>query len=122
MMAFYQLALLFEALKLPIFNCFPLRRTWIPAYATIDSKILCQNILERWWTNGINKVDLPAELIDMNCAVLKPQELDVLRFRGTIQTYDVGVTFPKKDKIESIDILVFKALLPWMHFGKLELE
>jgi hypothetical protein len=40
MMAFYQLACLFEALRLPIFNCFPLCRTWIPGYTTIDSKIL----------------------------------------------------------------------------------
>ncbi|KAG1038748.1 hypothetical protein G6F43_012643 [Rhizopus delemar] len=40
MMAFYCLARLFEALKLPIFNCVPLRKIWIPGYATIDSKIL----------------------------------------------------------------------------------
>jgi hypothetical protein len=57
MMAFYQLARLFETHRLPIFNCFPLRRTWIPGYATIDSKILCQNILERRWTNEIDKMN-----------------------------------------------------------------
>ncbi|ORE13294.1 hypothetical protein BCV71DRAFT_189483, partial [Rhizopus microsporus] len=44
--AFYQLSRLFERLCLPIINCFPLRRSWSPCYVTIDSKILCQNILE----------------------------------------------------------------------------
>ncbi|EIE80240.1 hypothetical protein RO3G_04945 [Rhizopus delemar RA 99-880] len=39
--AFYQFARFFEALELPIFDCFPLRRTWIPGYATTDSKLLC---------------------------------------------------------------------------------
>ncbi|KAG0750542.1 hypothetical protein G6F57_000936 [Rhizopus arrhizus] len=37
MMAFHQLARLFETLKLPIFNCFPLRRIQIPNYTTIDT-------------------------------------------------------------------------------------
>ncbi|KAG0912531.1 hypothetical protein G6F33_005994 [Rhizopus arrhizus] len=86
MMAFYQLARLFEALRLPIFNYFPLRRTLTSGYTTIDSKILCQNILERRWTNGINKMNLWAKIINMNSAALKPQEFGVLRFCGAIQT------------------------------------
>ncbi|ORE22624.1 hypothetical protein BCV71DRAFT_171581, partial [Rhizopus microsporus] len=44
-MAFYQLSRLFERLSLPVFNCFPLQRLWSPRYVTIDSNILCQNIL-----------------------------------------------------------------------------
>ncbi|KAG1160709.1 hypothetical protein G6F37_003753 [Rhizopus arrhizus] len=90
-MAFHQLARLFETLRLPIFNCFPLRRTQIPNYTIIDSKIFCQSILERRWINGINKMNLWAEIIDMNSAALKPQELGVLRFRGTIQTEELEV-------------------------------
>ncbi|ORE05482.1 hypothetical protein BCV72DRAFT_180870, partial [Rhizopus microsporus var. microsporus] len=35
---FYQLFRLFEHLSLPIFNCFPLRRSWSPCCVTIDSK------------------------------------------------------------------------------------
>jgi hypothetical protein len=110
MMAFYQLAHLFEALRLPIFNYFPLRRTLTSGYTTIDSKILCQNILERRWTNGINKMNLWAKIINMNSAALKPQELGVLRFCGTIQTDGVCIIVLKKDRIESTDILVFKLL------------
>jgi hypothetical protein len=57
-------------------------------------------------------MNLRDEIVGMNSAALKPQELGVLRFCGTIQTDGVGVTvLKKKDKIESIDILVFKALL-----------
>ncbi|KAG1376765.1 hypothetical protein G6F61_007329 [Rhizopus arrhizus] len=37
MMAFYHLVRLFEALTLPIFNCFLLCRTWIHGNATIDT-------------------------------------------------------------------------------------
>ncbi|KAG0786634.1 hypothetical protein G6F16_008592 [Rhizopus arrhizus] len=96
MMSFYQLARLFETHRLPIFNCFPLRRTWIPGYATIDSKILCQNILERRWTNGIDKMNLWAGIVDTSSAALKPQEHGVLQFRGTIQTDGVGATVLKK--------------------------
>jgi hypothetical protein len=44
-MAFYQLPRLFEHRGLPVFNCFPLRRSWLPRYITTDSKILCQSIL-----------------------------------------------------------------------------
>jgi hypothetical protein len=47
MIAFYQLARLFEVFVLSIFNYFPLRRTYIPGYATTDSKALCQDILGR---------------------------------------------------------------------------
>jgi hypothetical protein len=84
--AFYQFARFFEALGLPIFNCFPLRRTWIPGYATTDSKLLCQNILGHVWTTDTNKMNLWAEMINMDSTVLKSQELGMLRFHGTIQT------------------------------------
>ena len=111
MLDFYQLSRLFEALRLPIFNCFSFRRAWIPSHSTIDNKILCQNILERCWTSSVNKMNLQTEIINMISAALKIQKLDMLRFRGTIQTDGVGITVLKKDRIESIDILVFKVLL-----------
>ncbi|KAG0744304.1 hypothetical protein G6F16_002184 [Rhizopus arrhizus] len=94
-MAFYQLVRLFEALSLPIFNCFPLCRTWISGYETIDSKCLCQNILGRTWSPGISEMNLWAEMM-MNSADLKLQELGVFRFRGTIQIDGVSVTILKK--------------------------
>lgn len=56
-------------------------------------------------------MSLWAEIIDMNSAALKLQEHGVLRFRGTTQTDDVSVTILKEDRIESINVLVFKVLL-----------
>ncbi|KAI7896401.1 uncharacterized protein EV154DRAFT_547402 [Mucor mucedo] len=96
MRAFYELALLFIDIELPVFNCFPLRRSWIPCYTTIDSKILCQNILGRRWTNRQDKIALWREVINLNSDALKHQENGELQFRGTIQTDGVGVTVIKK--------------------------
>ncbi|KAG2198650.1 hypothetical protein INT47_001789 [Mucor saturninus] len=56
-MAFVQLARLFETLGLSPFRCFPLRRSWSPGYVQINSKILCQNILNIRWSNNIDKLD-----------------------------------------------------------------
>ncbi|KAI7866679.1 uncharacterized protein EV154DRAFT_583529 [Mucor mucedo] len=47
MRTFYELALSFIDIELPVLNCFPLRRSWIPCYTTIDSKKICQNNLGR---------------------------------------------------------------------------
>ncbi|KAG2211255.1 hypothetical protein INT47_006375 [Mucor saturninus] len=96
MRAFYELALSFIDIELPVFNCFPLRRSWIPCYTTIDSKILCQNILGRRWTNRQDKIALWREVINLNSDALKHQENGELQFRGTIQTDGVGVTVIKK--------------------------
>ncbi|KAI7867767.1 uncharacterized protein EV154DRAFT_397068, partial [Mucor mucedo] len=41
MRTFYELALSFIDIELPVLNCFPLRRSWIPCYTTIDSKKIC---------------------------------------------------------------------------------
>ncbi|KAG2193488.1 hypothetical protein INT47_005013 [Mucor saturninus] len=96
MRAFYELALSFIDIELPVFNCFPLRRSWTPCYTTIDSKILCQNILGRRWTNRQDKIALWREVINLNSDALKHQENGELQFRGTIQTDGVGVTVLKK--------------------------
>ena len=48
------------------------------------------------WINSFTKINLWAEMISMNSAALKPQELGVLRFRGTIQTDNADVTVLKK--------------------------
>ncbi|CEG72439.1 hypothetical protein RMATCC62417_07998 [Rhizopus microsporus] len=95
-MALYQLSHLFERLGLPVFNCFPLRHSWSPCYVTIDSKILCQNILGVKWSNAVDKLDYWDRVVDLDSKALKSQEGGQLRFRGTIQTDDAGVTVLKK--------------------------
>ncbi|KAI7890503.1 uncharacterized protein EV154DRAFT_552220 [Mucor mucedo] len=96
-MAFVQLARLFETLGLPPFRCFSLRRSWSPGYVQIDSKILCQNILDIRWSNNIDKLNYWKQVVDLNAKHFKAQEENkLLRFRGTIQTDGVGVTVLKK--------------------------
>ncbi|KAI7873490.1 uncharacterized protein EV154DRAFT_430754, partial [Mucor mucedo] len=87
MRTFYELALSFIDIELPVFNCFPLRRSWIPCYTTIDSKKNCQN--------NLNKIALWCEVINLNSDALKHHENDEFQFRETIQTDGVGVTVIK---------------------------
>ncbi|KAI9317091.1 hypothetical protein BX666DRAFT_1942136, partial [Dichotomocladium elegans] len=51
MKAFLPACLLVSTSRIPAFNCFPLRHRWSSCYIFIDSKILCQNILQQSWTN-----------------------------------------------------------------------
>ncbi|KAG2203129.1 hypothetical protein INT47_004936 [Mucor saturninus] len=96
-MAFVQLARLFETLGLSPFRCFLLRRSWSPVYVQIDSKILCQNILNIRWSNNIDKLDYWKQVVDLNGKLFKAQEESkLLRFCGTIQIDGVGVTVLKK--------------------------
>jgi hypothetical protein len=84
-----------------------------PGYPSMQQLIIkvSAKIFGHRWINSFNKINLWAEMINMNSAALKPQDLGVLRFRGTIQTDNADVTvLKKKDMIESIDILVFKVL------------
>lgn len=96
MNAFYELACVYEELNVRVFNCFPLRRSWIPSYVTIDSKILCQNIMGLGWENGQDKMDLWGQAVNLNSRVFRDQENHVLKFTGTIQTDGFGVTVLKK--------------------------
>ncbi|CEG84132.1 hypothetical protein RMATCC62417_17978 [Rhizopus microsporus] len=94
--AFYQLSRLFEHLGLPVFSCFPLRRSWSLCCVTIDSKILCQNILGIQWSNAVDKLDYWRRTVNLDSKTLELQKGGQLRFRGTIQTDGVGVTVFKK--------------------------
>ncbi|KAI9470889.1 MAG: hypothetical protein EXX96DRAFT_453898, partial [Benjaminiella poitrasii] len=95
--AFYELVRVFVNLQLPVYNYFPLRKLWPPSYVTIDSKILCQNILGLAWTSFTrDKLTLWERVVDLNSAPFRHQEDGVLRFRGTIQTDGIGVSIIKK--------------------------
>ncbi|CAO3671048.1 unnamed protein product [Rhizopus stolonifer] len=97
MKAFYRLAQLFSVLNIPVFNCFPLRRSWSPCYATIDSKILCLNIMGKSLNSERSKLDYWREVVNLDAMVFKYQEVDHrLAFRGTIQTDGIDVTVSKK--------------------------
>ncbi|KAI9311891.1 hypothetical protein BX666DRAFT_1993787, partial [Dichotomocladium elegans] len=60
----------------------------------IDSKMLCQNILQRSWNNDDELVNLDYwyEVVDLNSKAFRPQKEGNLMFRGMISTDGVGVT------------------------------
>ncbi|KAG1440412.1 hypothetical protein G6F56_011938 [Rhizopus delemar] len=97
MKAFYRLAQLFSVLNIPVFNCFLLRRSLSPCYITIDTKVLCLNIMGESLNKERPKLDYWREVVNLDAVVFKSQEIDHrLAFRGTIQTDGVGVTVLKK--------------------------
>ena len=97
--AFYKLACVFDQRNIRLFRCFPLRRKWSPSYAQIDTKIVCQNILERRWYPHTNKLSVWREVVDLNLKAFKNQGLNhQLQFRGTIQTDGVGVSIIRKSE------------------------
>ncbi|KAI9315009.1 hypothetical protein BX666DRAFT_1965786, partial [Dichotomocladium elegans] len=64
----------------------------------IDSKIFCQNILQRSWNNDDELVHLDYwyEVVDLNSKAFRPQKEGNLTFRGMISADGVGVTVFKK--------------------------
>ncbi|KAG1137069.1 hypothetical protein G6F37_009802 [Rhizopus arrhizus] len=93
--AFYQFTHAFTALNFLAYNCFPLRCSRLPYFATIDSKILCQKTLDRIWINGADQIVLWCGVVNLNNSPFRDEDRD-LRFRETIQTGGVGVNFLKK--------------------------
>jgi hypothetical protein len=53
--AYYKLSSMCEILQGKSFNCFPLRRTFIPSYMTIDTLILNTQILKNPVTSHLDK-------------------------------------------------------------------
>ncbi|KAG2196872.1 hypothetical protein INT47_011392 [Mucor saturninus] len=106
--AFDELVISFIYIELPVFNCFPLRRSWARCYTTIDSKILCQNILGRRWTNRQDKIAIWRERL------LKKLLEDVLRWildeeicysvcmKTQPQTIQTSFALPNQDNFEKI--------------------
>ncbi|KAI8054313.1 hypothetical protein BDF22DRAFT_775088 [Syncephalis plumigaleata] len=119
--AFYKLALLFEALGLKAFECFPMRRSFSPCYIHIDTVILCQNILgnckcrreedkkreEAKKAGEKMKKKTEEELkawkhrhwsqvVNLKAKPLRNQKDGELEFFGSIDTDGVGVTVIKK--------------------------
>ncbi|OZJ04686.1 hypothetical protein BZG36_02542 [Bifiguratus adelaidae] len=96
--AFFQMALFCEKMAIKSFQCFPLRRSWIPGYMQIDTTILCQHILLLGRTRPKDKMTAWRQVVDLDSKPFKAQGTDrSLKFRGTIHTDGVGVTVLKQN-------------------------
>lgn len=97
--AYIQLNLLFESHGFKSFNALPLRRSFVPSYITIDTKILVLNVLEHKNLNVIkesSKYDVWEKYFRTNKKAFGYRK--ELTFRGTIMTDGIGVSIVLADK------------------------
>ncbi|KAG0753763.1 hypothetical protein G6F57_014079 [Rhizopus arrhizus] len=95
--AYYRLSSMCEALQNKSFNCFPLRKGFIPSYMTIDTYILNTQILKNSIISHLDKEVVWGAVLDVRSKAMKPQgERRIMKFRGTIYTDGVGVSVLKQ--------------------------
>ncbi|KAK9693900.1 hypothetical protein K7432_013685 [Basidiobolus ranarum] len=93
--AFYMLPKIYEDNNMKSFNCFPLRKGFIPSYMTIDTNILNYHILKNKNFTG-NKVDIWGSVVNPNFQALKSQNAKTMKFEVAIETNGVGMSILKK--------------------------
>ncbi|EIE83891.1 hypothetical protein RO3G_08596 [Rhizopus delemar RA 99-880] len=72
-----------EALQNKSFNCFPLRKSFIPSYMTIDTYILNTQILKDSIISHLDKEVVWGAVLNVTSKVMKPQgERKFMKFRG----------------------------------------
>lgn len=95
--AYYMLAKICEENNSKSFNCFPLRKGFIPGYMTIDVKILNYHILKNKKFAVGSKFDIWKNAVNLDCRVLKSNDSQTMYFQGTIETDGVGVSIVKQN-------------------------
>ncbi|ORE05770.1 hypothetical protein BCV72DRAFT_336368 [Rhizopus microsporus var. microsporus] len=96
--AFYKISSMCEILQEKSFNCFPLRRIFIPSYMTIDTLILNTQILKNPVTSHLDKEIVWASVLNVAAKAMKPQgERRTMKFRGMLFTDGVGVSVLKQN-------------------------
>ncbi|KAG0867331.1 hypothetical protein G6F16_008848 [Rhizopus arrhizus] len=96
--AYYRLSSMCEALQNKPFNCFPLRKGFIPSYMTSDTYILNTQILKSSIISHLDKEVVWGAVLGVTSKAMKPQgERKSMKFRGTIYTDGVGVSMFKQN-------------------------
>ncbi|KAG1459344.1 hypothetical protein G6F56_006181 [Rhizopus delemar] len=96
--AYYYLANHCESKYNKPFNCFPLRRTFVPCYMTIDTYILNTQILGNSVISHLEKDVIWGSVLNMQSKGMRPQgESQQLMFRGTVYTDGVGISILKQN-------------------------
>ncbi|KAJ1768668.1 hypothetical protein IW140_000799 [Coemansia sp. RSA 1813] len=92
--AFCCLAVLLETSDYRSFQCFPLRKSFVPMHIEIDTTVLCQNIMD-WSYNAKSPIEIYwYRFLNEKSRVLRTR--NGFRFYGTIQTDGVSVSVIKK--------------------------
>ncbi|KAG1460897.1 hypothetical protein G6F46_006107 [Rhizopus delemar] len=94
----YRLSSMCEVLQNKSFNCFPLRKGFIPLYMMIDTYILSTQILKNSIISHLDKEVVWGAVLDVTSKEMKPQgEKKVMKFRGTVYTDGIGVSVLKQN-------------------------
>ncbi|KAI8054732.1 hypothetical protein BDF21DRAFT_430937, partial [Thamnidium elegans] len=96
--AYFKLAEICESYKFKLFQCLPLRNTFIPSYMTIDTMILNNQILKDSKRSKLDKSSIWGKVVNISNEALKDQGPNKsIRFRGTMITDGVGVSIVKQN-------------------------
>ncbi|KAL0582091.1 hypothetical protein ABG067_008262, partial [Albugo candida] len=97
--AYFMLSKFCEENDFKSFNCFPLRRAFIPCHITIDTLILNYLIFKnKKRLSGADNNDVWKQVVDLNQKEFKNQGKDKsMKFTGMIQTDGVSISILKQN-------------------------
>ncbi|KAJ1891110.1 hypothetical protein LPJ81_005806, partial [Coemansia sp. IMI 209127] len=78
-----------------VFQCFPLRRSFVPAHITLDTKALCNTFMHKDCTAKTDKDEVWSQFIDLSSKAVMSQKGS--KFSHTIQTDGISITILKAD-------------------------
>jgi hypothetical protein len=116
----YKVCRLLEQKDVRSYSCFPLRRSFIPCYAHINTETLCNAILNVSLDGFQNNIQPWSLVVNMEQAAFK--ECNGYYFNGTVMTDGVGISIEKElmdmeidsdDNIRTDDEV--QNLIPYIH-------
>lgn len=98
LLAYFKLAEICESNKFKLFQCFPVRKTFIPSYMTIDTMILNNHILKNSQRSKLDKGYIWGKVLKLSSKPFKDQGVhSSMKFRGTIMTDGIGISVIKQN-------------------------
>ncbi|CAO3694842.1 unnamed protein product [Rhizopus microsporus] len=97
--AYYTMTKLCKQSGRKSFTCFPLRKTYIPCYMTINTMILNHHIVLDSPQSKLDKTLIWGKVVNLSSKALKDQgKSKIMKFQGMIQTGSIGVSVLKQNK------------------------
>ncbi|KAJ1895708.1 hypothetical protein LPJ81_004902 [Coemansia sp. IMI 209127] len=93
--AFFQMAHFLQERGERIFQCFPLRHSFVPAHITLDTKALCNTFMHKRYNPKQEKHEVWSQFLNLSSKAVRSQKASDFTF--TIQTDGVSITILKAD-------------------------
>ncbi|KAJ1892679.1 hypothetical protein LPJ81_005512 [Coemansia sp. IMI 209127] len=78
-----------------VFQCFPLRRSFVPAHITLDTKALCNTLFRKGYNPKHDKDEIWSQVLDLSSKAVRSQKGS--KFSHSVQTDGVSITVLKAD-------------------------